>query len=178
MKITEDELLAIIEEVTATLGQILLTHRELTEALFDQTQTRVAREKIDAVKDELRKEKERLASIQHAQHRKRELEKLRQDQDNATLDKAKQNEGKHASRMTQLLNGQGKLIGWIQPTGKNMVSILNSRGVVVAREIDSRTFDAKGRYRGNGKQGIRLLGKSKHRLKELIESIQSTVFML
>lgn len=161
MKITDDELLAIIEEVTLTLGQILLTHRELAEGLFDQTQTRVAREKIDAVKDELKKEKDRLASIQHAQHRKRELEKLRQDQDKDTLDKAKQNEGKHASRMTQLLNGQGRLIGWIQPTGKNMVCILNSRGQIVAREIDGRTFDAKGRYRGNGKQGLRILGAHK-----------------
>jgi hypothetical protein len=35
MKITDDELLSIIEDVTLTLGQILLNHRELSESLFE-----------------------------------------------------------------------------------------------------------------------------------------------
>jgi hypothetical protein len=60
--------------------------------------------------------------------------------------------------MVSLLNQNGRLIGWIQPAGRNRVNILNANGKVVAREIDGRTFDGRSRFVGLGQQGLRVLG--------------------
>ena len=77
MTVTDHELLDIIEEVTTTLGQIILTHQELTEGLLDQNQTNRSRYKIDSLKNQLEDEKEKLGQIRHQQQRKKELERIR-----------------------------------------------------------------------------------------------------
>ncbi|MFM1748330.1 MAG: hypothetical protein RLZZ188_1996 [Verrucomicrobiota bacterium] len=79
MNLTDDELIEIIEDVTDALGQILLTHRELTESLVDQHhQAEVSQRRIDDLKKRLELEKNRLVSTRRAQRRKRELERIRQ----------------------------------------------------------------------------------------------------
>lgn len=77
MKISDDELLSIIDDATLALGQILLRHRELSENLLDTQQTQRGMERIDALRKQIEDERERLASIRHAQERKRKLERIR-----------------------------------------------------------------------------------------------------
>jgi len=47
---TDDELISLIEEVTTTLGQIFLSHRELTEGLLDDGPTERSQKKINDLK--------------------------------------------------------------------------------------------------------------------------------
>lgn len=165
MIISDEELLSIIEQVTDTLGQILVTHRDLSEGLLDQTLTIRGKEKIDSLKKRIDDEKENLARIRHTQQRKKDLERLRQKQDKELTtpdEKTTQNEGKGGSRVP-LLNQRGQLVGWIQSVGRNRVNILNQKGQVVAREVDGRTFNDRGQYQGRGKQGLRVLGIKQRR---------------
>ena len=153
-----DDLLNELLTVTCTLGQLIEIHGELAESLLDQTQTRLGREKIDSLKKQIETEQDRLAKIKHTQQRKKELEKLRHDQDKEAGEKAKQNEGKHGSRMIQLLDGKGKLVAWLQVLGKDRVNILDARGRLVAREVSGITLDKSGKFMGRGRQGLRVLG--------------------
>jgi hypothetical protein len=74
-----DELLSILENVTLTVGLLLLTHRELTEGLFDQDQTDRVKLKIDSLRKKIEDEKENLTKIRHVQQRKKELERIRKN---------------------------------------------------------------------------------------------------
>ena len=157
MKFTDDELLGVIEDVTLALGQLLLTHRELTEGLLDQYQTDAEKEKIAGLRKQIDDEREKLSAIRHAQQRKKELERIRKDHEReAKASKEKQTEQKVGT--LALRNQRGQVVAWIQTVGKNRVNILNPQGRVVAREIDGRTFDAKTKFRGRGNQGLRILG--------------------
>lgn len=78
MRFADDELLQIIEDVTVALGQILLSHRELTEGLVDQ-QSELSQRKIDGLKKRIDLERTRLLKLKRIRRRKAELEKLRQD---------------------------------------------------------------------------------------------------
>lgn len=53
VKISDDELLSIIDDATLALGQILLRHRELSENLLDTQQTQRGMEKIDSLRKKL-----------------------------------------------------------------------------------------------------------------------------
>ena len=153
-----DYLLNELLTVTCTLGQLIEIYGELAESILDQTQTRLGREKIDSLKKQIETEQDRLAKIKHAQQRKKELEKLRQDQDKAAGKKSQQNEVQHGSKTIQLLDGKGKLVAWLQVLGKDRVNILDARGRLVAKEISGMTFDKSGKFMGRGRQGLRVLG--------------------
>jgi len=157
MKFSDDELLSIIEDVTLALGQLLLTHRELTEGLLDQYQTDAEKEKIAGLRKQIEDEREKLSAIRHAQERKKELERIRKDHEKeAKASKEKQTEQKLGT--VALRNQRGQLVGWVQTVGRNRVNILNPQGKVVAREIGKRTFDGRSQFRGYGSQGLRVLG--------------------
>jgi len=161
MKIARHELLSLIEDVTMTLGQILLTHNQLLETLLDTQQIELRKQKIDSLKKRIEDEREKLAKIRHTQQRKKELERIRKDHEKkAEANETTQTEPKLGS--VALRNQRGQLLGWIQTIGYNRVDVLDARGEVVAREIDGRTFNRLGQFQGYGKQGIRVLGmKSK-----------------
>ena len=154
MNISDDQLLSIIEDTTLALGQILLSHRELSESLLDTQQTERGREKIDSLRKQIEDERENLVKIRHSQHRKKELDRIRKAHEKES--KGLQTERK--TSMVSILNQNGRLIGWIQPVGRNRVNILNAKGRVVAREINGRTFDGRSRFIGKGSQGLRVLG--------------------
>ncbi len=157
MKFSDDELLSIIDDVTLALGQLLLTHRELTEGLLDQYQTDAGKEKIAGLRQQIEDEREKLSAIRHAQQRKKELERIRKDHEKETkASKGTQTEQKVGT--VALRNQRGQVVAWIQTLGKNRVNILNPQGKVVAREIDGRTFDGRSQFRGYGCQGLRVLG--------------------
>jgi uncharacterized protein (DUF3084 family) len=79
MRFTDDELLEIIEEVTLALGQLFLTHRDLTEGLLDHDETDRIKLKIDSLRTKIGDQKEKLVQIRHLQQRKKELERIRRD---------------------------------------------------------------------------------------------------
>lgn len=155
MNISDDELLTIIEDATLALGQMLLNHRELSESLLDTQQTDRAKQKIDSLRKHIEDERENLAKIRQSQSRKKELERIRKDHakeaNEARLTKQKQG-------TVSVLNQNGQLVGRIQSFGNNRRNIMNARGEIVAREIDGRTFNERGEFRGYGKQGLRVLG--------------------
>jgi hypothetical protein len=74
-----EELLDIMEEVTRTLGLLFLTHRDLTEGLFDQDQTDRVKLKIDSLRKKIEDERENLTKTRHVQQRKKELERIRRN---------------------------------------------------------------------------------------------------
>ena len=150
MKITDDELLDLIEDITVTLGQILLTHRELTEGLLDDGPTERSQQKIHDLKKRLDVEKDRLTQHRRFQQRKRELEKIRDDHD-----KQVQSE----SKTTPIQNQSGRVLGWMQVVGTNRIHFLDHRGQVIGRFINGRTLDDRGRVVGLGNQGLRVLGQ-------------------
>lgn len=154
MKITDDELLSIIEDTTLALGQILQTHRGLAESLLDTQQTKRGREKIDSLKKKIEDERDELRQIRQTQQRKKELEKIRKG--HAGEGKNTQTEQKIGT--VPLRNSRGQVVAWVQTIGRNQVNIMDVRGKIIAREIDGRTFNARGEFQGYGRQGLRILG--------------------
>jgi hypothetical protein len=158
MKITDDELLDLIEDITVTLGQILLTHRELTEGLLDDGPTVRSQQKIDDLKKRLEDEKIRLAKSRRFQQRKKELEKIRDDH-------RKDVQTETASRKTvRIQNQSGRVIGWMQAVGKDRIHVLDQQGRTVGRFIHGKTYDGQGRFIGDGDQALRALGQTLSRL--------------
>ena len=151
-----DELLSILEAVTLTVGQVLLTHRDLTEGLLDQNQTDRAKLKIDSLRKKIEDQREKLVQIRHVQQRKKELERIRRDHEKSSLPEQK-------NGSVPVINQQGKVVGWIQTVGRDRVNILDPKGRVVGREINGVTYDRRGQARGTGRQGLRVLGMSRRR---------------
>lgn len=155
MNISDDELLSIIDDATLALGQLLLNHRELSESLLDTQQTDRAKQKIDSLRRKIEDERQNLATIRQAQQRKKELERIRQSHAKEA-NEAKRPKQKQGT--VSVLNQKGQLVGRIQSFGNNRRNIMNAKGEIVAREIDGRTFNERGEFRGYGKQGLRVLG--------------------
>jgi hypothetical protein len=150
MTFHDGELIDVIDEITITLGQILLSHRELTEGLLDQRQTDRAKEKIDQLKKRMDDEKEKLTTLRQHQQRRKALEKLRQT--NTT-------EGVSTNRMLALRDQRGRVIGWVQSLGKDRLDVLDAGGRMVGRLIHGKTYDGRGQFVGDGNQGLRVLGQ-------------------
>ena len=155
MKISDDELLEIIEDVTVTLGQILLRHRELTEGLLGHHQIERSLQKIDDLKLRIDSEKQRLRQTRQAQQRKRDLEKLR----GKTLKKST-TENVTKNRLRCLRDERGRVLGWVRSLAKDRIDFLDGRGRLVGRYFQGKTYDKTGRFVGDGDQGLRVLGQS------------------
>jgi cell shape-determining protein MreC len=151
---TDDELISLIEEVTTTLGQIFLRHRELTEGILHQQLTDRSREKIELLKKRMELEKEKLVQIRHQQQRTKELERIRKSHETETT-----TEGTSRSPLVTIRDQRGRVVGWIQSVGENRVNILDGRSRLVGRFINGQTYDQRGRFIGDGNQGLRLLGQ-------------------
>ena len=152
---TRDELIELISDVTAMLGTALAQHVELTESISTQQGAGVEsqRLKLDALKARLADEKLKLAKLKDAADRKRELEKLRHDNERQTARSAA-NESKSPAGRIQLLNGQGRLVGWLHHEKNGKVTVYDAKGRLVARELAGLTLDRTGRLAGRGRQGL------------------------
>lgn len=126
MKISDDELLDLIEDITVSLGQILVSHRELTEGLLDDGPTERSQKKIEDLKRKLDLEKDRLTQHRQSLQRKRELEKLRKDH---------LKDVQSESKTIPVQNGSGKVVGWVMPVARNRIHVLDHQGRVVGRFI-------------------------------------------
>jgi len=152
---TDDELISLIEEVTTTLGQIFLSHRELTEGLLDDGPTERSQKKINDLKKRLDVEKDRLTQHRRSRERKRELERIRKSHERGTT-----TEGKSPPKLISVRDQRGQVVGWLQSAGRNRVTVLDRCGHVVGRVINGQTYDGHGRLAGDGDQGLRVLGQT------------------
>ncbi len=60
----------------------------------------------------------------------------------------------------RFLDEKGRLVGFSQQNG-NSKTFFDSKGGLVGREFDGRTYDSKGSFKGFGEQGMRLYGEKK-----------------
>lgn len=157
MKLTQDELIDVCSEVTTMLGAILARHVELNESLIGNEATDTAKKKLESLRQQTADAKAELQKLWYAQRRKRELEKIRDDH---AREREEQTEGKATQRTIQLLDGHGRLIGRLRIEPNGDVTVYDSRGKLVSRELKNLTFDRSGRFRGRGKQGLVVLGQT------------------
>ena len=108
MHLTDDELLAIVDEATTALGEILLRHRQLREARLDSQVISASQERIEKRRAEIEKEREKIRKSRDVIRRRRELERIRRDHE-----KQKTDEAKHPPRLVAVRNGRGAVIGWL-----------------------------------------------------------------
>jgi hypothetical protein len=122
MTITHDEIAELLDDVTATIGQILVQHSALREDMLGRD-TETAKSKVEALRLRLDTERVRLRKHKDAEKRKKELEKMR------TVE-----EGSFSTRpMTPIKNGNGVLIGWIKRVAGGRFEIYNGQGRIIAR---------------------------------------------
>lgn len=152
MTFTDEELIDLIDQMTVTLGQILLAHRELTEGLLDPTS--LTRKKVEDLKKRMEHEKEKLDQIRQHEKRKKELERLRR-----LSSKKHASEGVSRNRTLCLRNQKSQVLGWVRPMGMNRVDVLDWKGGLVGRFVNGKTYDGSGRFVGDGNQGLRVLGQ-------------------
>ena len=77
MTLTDDEVRAIIDEVTIALGEILLSHRQLTEDFLERHGLEQAQDRIEQRRAEIQKERECIGQMKDALRHRREVEKIR-----------------------------------------------------------------------------------------------------
>jgi hypothetical protein len=77
MKLTKDELISLISDVTTLLRDALAKHAELVEATVGSSVgVEIQRKKLDVLKTKLADENRKLTRLKDAAKRKRELEKI------------------------------------------------------------------------------------------------------
>lgn len=163
---TRDELIELLSDVTSLLGTALAREVELKESLASDAADS-QRAKLDALKAKLAGERLKLQKLNAASKRRRELEKKRQENQRQTARSAA-NESKTLQRRVQLLNGQGRVIGWLHNESNGKVTVYDAKGRLVARELNCITLDRTGRFVGRGRQGLVALGRT-------LEEIRSPV---
>ena len=154
--LNKEDISDIIDQITIAVGEILVTHAELTEGLLDKTATEQFQNKIDDLKEKTKLEKEKLKKVKTAQARRRYLEKV--NKNNA---KRPQNEVQSQPRVICLKNSRGVVIGWVRRVGPNRTHVMDRTGRLVAIESGKRTFTARGEYFGTNSQGVRLIPSDK-----------------
>jgi hypothetical protein len=151
-----DELAAILDDIVASIGEILVIQSQLKEGMVDDAATDAAKEKLDRLKQDTLAAKTKLADIKQRQQHKRDLERQRREREAKT----KQTEGKSSSDMLTLRDAAGKVVGYVRVM-KNRTEYFSPTGKLVAREIGGATYDFSrgGRLASRDRQGLRVLGR-------------------
>ncbi len=146
-----DELAAILDDICATIGELLVTNAQLKESMVDDAATDAAQEKLDRLKQDTLAAKEKMADIKQRQQRKRELEKIRKGHE-----RERTNEGKNGSMVT-LRSVTGRTIGYMRVMNKDQTDLFSASGKLVAREIGNLTY-SNGKAVFRGRLGLVALG--------------------
>jgi len=152
-----DELAAILDDICATIGELLVTNAQLKEGMVDDGATETAQEKLDQLKQDTLAAKEKLANLKQRQQHKKELARQRQEHERKA--KPQQTEGKSTRSRVALLNGKGRWIGWVETAANGNVNIYDKHGRIVGRELAGLTLDQNGKLFARGRAGLVALGK-------------------
>jgi len=168
MKFSDDELITIVDDVTTTFSELLLTFRELNldlcENEYRQNQDASDKARLDNLKKEVEKAKEELAKSRAHRARNKQLQRLKQQQDKASADKTPKNEGKRPSgTTTRFTDSRGRLVGTKVRAGKNRTYFYSADGKVASIEVNGQTFNGAGKFCGRGEIGLLILGLSMRR---------------
>jgi predicted RNase H-like nuclease (RuvC/YqgF family) len=83
MKISQDELLELLDDICSEVSRVVASHaeicRELAEDSLDRTRTDAQQTRIDRLKMELEREKAALNTLRRRQQHKRQMLKRRND---------------------------------------------------------------------------------------------------
>ena len=83
MKISEDELTNLLDDLCSEVSKIVASHAviadELKEDMLDDRRADDQATKIDRIKDELHKEKQRLSQLRQRERHKRDVLKKRKE---------------------------------------------------------------------------------------------------
>jgi hypothetical protein len=149
----------LLDDIIASVGDILINHYELQlESVTVLEPTDSAKKGIERIQKRLVWAKARLAKAKEASARRKKLEKVN-DLNRRGARRHPANESKVAVGRIQLLNGQGRLIGWLHSERNGKVTVYDARGRLVARELAGITLDHGGRLVGKGRQGLIALGR-------------------
>ena len=77
IKITDDSLLEIIDEITIAIGEILLRHQQLEEATLYDKNIEMSKDRISKKRLEIEKLKRKVLIMNLAMKRRKEAEKNR-----------------------------------------------------------------------------------------------------
>jgi hypothetical protein len=139
-----EELAAILDDICATIGELLVTNAQLKESMVDDAATDAAKEKLDRLKQDTLAAREKLADIKQRQEHERET-------------KTKQTEGKNSGMVT-LRSASGRAIGYMRVMGKDQTDFFSASGELVAREVGNVTY-ANGKAVYRGRLGLVVLGR-------------------
>jgi hypothetical protein len=92
MKLTDDEVLAIVDEVTVALGEILLSHRQLMEDFLERHGIEQAQDRIEKRRAEIQRERERIGQMKDALRHRGEVERIRKQNEKDAKKKRQQEE--------------------------------------------------------------------------------------
>lgn len=148
-----ENLAAILDDIVASIGEILVTHAELSEGMLDDAATDAAKEKLERLKAKTDDAKQRLADLKDRQRHKREVERTRKEHERAATNEAKM------SWAVTLRAASGRVIGYMRVMGKNQTDFFSASGKLVAREVGNVTY-ANGRAVYRGRLGLVVLGQS------------------
>ncbi len=156
-----------------TRATLLALIAEAGESRIDVLNTRAAEDKIDRLQRAMDREQELIDRLKNRQRRSQWLEKLRKK--NAATptktDEAKATPAKPSYADRVIRDERGKVIAYRVRHGGQDV-FLTAGGKLIGREVDGRTFDATSRFRGHGRQGLRLVGTSQNRSKPPRKGLQ------
>jgi len=150
------ELSAILDDIVASIGEILVTHAELTEGMVDDAATNTAKASLERLKKKTDAAKKKLAALRDRQRHKREVE--RQRKENERQRGSQQNESKNSGTVT-LRDASGRTIGFMRQLGPSHTDFFDRAGKLVAREVGDVTYNASGRAVFRGRLGLAALGR-------------------
>lgn len=151
------ELADILDDIVASIGEILVTHAELTESMVDDTATSTAAASLERLKKRTDAAKKKLADLKDRQQHKREVERRRKESERAAW-RPPANEGKGSGMLT-LRTSTGRVIGFMRVMCKNQTDFFSASGKLVAREVGEMTY-ANGKAVYRGRLGLVVLGQT------------------
>ena len=128
MTITDDELLGILDQVTSTLGRILLSYRQLMEGFFEDN-VEQARSVIEKKRAEIQKMMDRIKNDRDAIRHRKELDQIRRK----NQEKAKtQVESASGGNLFPVYGRGGEVIAYLKRETNRLI-VLKPNGQIVAR---------------------------------------------
>lgn len=167
MKANMAELNALLDEITAAIGEILATHSQLQlESISTLGGTDGYNKKLDSLKKQTELVKDRLKKHREAVKRQQGLDRIRK-KNSQTERRGTGYKISESAGMKTLLGSKGQLIGRVRSMGRGRADFLSPSGRVVARETPDGTWDVvQNKKVSRQRMGMAVLGHYTPKLEE------------